>query len=247
MQQGSGPIERRNVYELVAERLIGDISARRLKPGDPLPSERQLSETYAVGRSSVREALRMVESQGLIKSVGHGAFVVAEYGNPLNASLALLVAMRDGDLRELFEVRKILEVETAGLAAERRSAEDVERMRAAIAAMDVGIASRDRYISGDLEFHQAVVAATGNRIAQHVMHAIRDVMRRALMSIYQIPGSPERSNEQHRRVFEAVVAGRSDDARQRMREHLLRVEGDIRESKTVIASTPGADEGGRDG
>ena len=227
MQQGSGPIERRKVYELVADRLIDDISARRLTPGDPIPSERVLSETFGVGRSSIREALRMIESRGLIKSVGHGAFVVADYGNPLNASLALIVAMGDGDLRELFEVRKILEVETAGLAAERRSEEDLARMRVAIEAMEAGLGSRDRYISGDLEFHQAVVAATGNRIALDVMHAIRDVMRRALMSIYRIPGSPERSNDQHRRVLEAIAAGIPEEARRRMREHLLRVESDI--------------------
>lgn len=239
MVQQLGPIERRKLYELVAERLIEDISARRLKPGDHLPAERQLAEILRVGRSSIREALRMLESRGLIQSVGHGTFAVAQYSNPLNASLALLVEMRDGDLRELFEVRKILEVETAGLAAQRRTEQDVERMRRAIEAMDVGIGSADRYIAGDLEFHQAVVAATGNRIAQHVMHAIRDVMRRALMSIYYIPGSPERSMEQHRQILEAVVAGRPDEARERMREHLLRVEGEIESSQLHLASPTG--------
>ncbi len=231
----SGPIERRKVYELVANRLVDDIAARRLKPGDPIPAERQLAQTLAVGRSSIREALRMVESRGLIASAGNGTFVVADYGNPLNTSLALLMEMGDGDLRQLFEVRKVLEVEMAGLAAERRSDEDVERMRRAIWAMDEGLASAERYIAGDLEFHQAIVAATGNRIARSMMHAIRDVMRRALLSIYQIPGSPERSMEQHRQILAAVVAGRPEDARARMREHLLRVEGEIESSERLVA------------
>jgi GntR family transcriptional regulator, transcriptional repressor for pyruvate dehydrogenase complex len=231
----SGPIERRKVYELVANRLVDDIAARRLKPGDPIPAERQLAQTLAVGRSSIREALRMVESRGLIASAGNGTFVVADYGNPLNTSLALLMEMGDGDLRQLFEVRKVLEVEMAGLAAERRSDEDVERMRHAIVAMDEGLGSAERYIAGDLEFHQAIVAATGNRIARSMMHAIRDVMRRALLSIYQIPGSPERSMEQHRQILDAVVAGRPDEARARMREHLLRVEGEIESSGRLVA------------
>lgn len=236
------------MYELVADRLVDDITARRLKPGDPIPAERQLAETLAVGRSSIREALRMLESRGLIASAGHGTFIVAEYGNPLNASLALLVEMGDGDLHQLFEVRKVLEVEMAGLAAERRTDEDVQRMRAAIAAMDTGIGSAERYITGDLEFHQAVVAATGNRIARSMMYAIRDVMRRALLSIYQIPGSPERSMEQHHQILEAVVAGRPDDARARMREHLLRVEGEI-ESFRPPGRPPGSvgDDGGQGG
>ena len=240
-QPGVGPIERRKVYELVAQRLVDDIAARRLKPGEPLPAERQLTETLSVGRSSIREALRMLESRGLIASVGHGTFVVAEYGNPLNASLALLMEMGDGDLRQLFEVRKVLEVEMAGLAAARRSHEDVERMQRAIEAMDEGLASAERYIAGDLEFHQSVVAATGNRIARSMMHAIRDVMRRALLSIYRIPGSPERSMQEHRQILEAVVAGRPDEARARMREHLLRVEGEIESSSPLVASEDAAD------
>ena len=230
----SGPIERRKVYELVANRLVEDIVAGRLKPGDQIPAERQLAQTLAVGRSSIREALRMLESRGLIASAGNGAFVVANYGNPLNTSLALLMEMGHGDLRQLFEVRKVLEVEMAALAAERRSEEDVERMRGAIRAMDEGLASPERYIVGDLDFHQAIVAATGNRIARSMMHAIRDVMRRALLSIYQIPGSPERSMEQHRQILAAIVAGRPEDARARMREHLLRVEGEIESNQRLV-------------
>lgn len=230
-----GPIERRKLYELVAQRLIDDIAARRLKPGDPIPAERQLTEALSVGRSSIREALRMLESRGLIASAGHGTFVVADYGNPLHVSLAHLMEMGDGDLRQLFEVRKILEVEMAGLAASRRSDEDIERMRLAVEAMDQGLASAELYIAGDLEFHQSVVAATGNRIARSMMLAIRDVMRRALLSIYQIPGSPERSMDEHRHILEAVVAGNSDEARARMREHLLRVEGEIETAAPPVA------------
>lgn len=244
MPEGFAPIERRKVYELVAERLLEDISARRLMPGEALPTERQLAETLAVGRSSVREALRMLESRGLIASVGYGAFVVSDYGNPLNESLALLVEMRDGTLRELFEVRKIIEVETAGLAAERRTDEDIERMRRAIEVMDRGMASPDRYIAGDLEFHQAVVAATGNNLARDVMIAIREVMRRALLSIYHIPGSPESSAKQHRQILEAVVEGRPDEARARMREHLLRVEADVQSAQSAVGAS---DQGSRRG
>ena len=237
-----GPIERRKVYELVAQRLIDDIAARRLKPGDAIPAERQLTGALSVGRSSIREALRMLESRGLIASAGHGTFVVADYGNPLHASLSLLMEMGDGDLRQLFEVRKILEVEMAGLAAARRSDGDIERMRLAIQAMDEGLASAELYIAGDLEFHQSVVAATGNRIARAMMVAIRDILRRALLSIYRIPGSPERSMKEHRHILEAVVAGNPDEARARMREHLLRVESEIE-----TATVPVAGEGAADG
>jgi GntR family transcriptional regulator, transcriptional repressor for pyruvate dehydrogenase complex len=240
---GYRPIVRRKLYELVAERVLEDVSRGLLKPGDGLPTERGLAERYGVGRSTIREALRMLESAGTIESVGSGAFVVARSGNPINRSLAqslaLLVSTRDGDIRELFEVRKILEVETAGLAADRRTEEDIVGMKAALEEMRIGIGSRERYIAGDLRFHLAVVAASHNRMASHMMEAMRHVMRRALASIYEIPGSPQRSLEQHAQIFDAVVEGHCDEARDRMRGHLLAVEHDVGETlRTLTEGVP---------
>jgi GntR family transcriptional regulator, transcriptional repressor for pyruvate dehydrogenase complex len=221
------PIERKKVYELVAERLVQEISDRRLNPGDELPRERQLAEAYRVGRSSVREALRMLESRGLIAAPGGGRLVVADYTNPLNQSLALLLRLHDGDLRELFEVRRILEVESAGLAALRRTDQDLEAMRAALRSMRQGLRSAERYVGGDVHFHLAVAAATHNRMATYVMQAIRDVLHRALLSIYHIPGSPQRSIGQHDQILAAITDRRAELAREQMRRHLLRVEDDI--------------------
>lgn len=223
------PIERQRVCELVANHLIQQISDRRLKPGDPLATERELTRAYGVGRSSVREALRILESKGLIRSAGKGAFAVAEYANPLQHSVRLLLALQEIALPELFEVRKILEVEAAGLAAVRRTDEDVAEMARRIEEMTEGLSSQERYIASDLQFHLAIAAATRNRIALHVMQAIRDPLHRALASIFQIPGSPQQSLAQHREILRAIAAGNQEDARQRMREHLLRVEGDIRD------------------
>src|SRR5258705_1659331 len=124
------PIERRKVYELVAERLIGRIGDDGLHPGDPLPPERELMHHYAVGRSSVREALRMLESKGLIASRGNGAFVVAEPRNPFADGVGMLLADGPTGLRQLFEVRHLLEGQIAALAAERRTDEQLARLRA---------------------------------------------------------------------------------------------------------------------
>ncbi len=221
------PIERRKVYELIAEHLLHQISERSLKPGDALPTERELADSYRVGRSSVREALRMLESKGLIRPSGNGAFAVADYDNPLSHSLHFLLSLEETSLLEIYEVRKIMEVEAAGLAAARRTDRDLAQMSEAIGEMTSGLASQDRYIDADLRFHLAVAAATGNRIALRMMHAIRDLLHRALASIYHIPGSPERSITQHREILAAIASGDAESARQRMREHLLRVERDI--------------------
>jgi GntR family transcriptional repressor for pyruvate dehydrogenase complex len=221
------PVERRKVYELISEHMASQISERALKPGDALPTERDLAESYRVGRSSVREALRMLESKGLIKPSGNGAFAVAEYGNPLSHSLNFLLTLEEVSLLEIYEVRKILEVEAAGLAASRRTDRDLAHMSAAIDEMIAGLSSQERYIEADLQFHLAVATATGNRIASRMMDAIRDLLHRALASIYHIPGSPQRSIAQHREILEAIASADAEAARARMREHLLRVERDI--------------------
>ena len=218
------PIERRNTYELVAESLLALISDRQLHPGDTLPTERELMQHYSVGRSSVREALRMLESKGLIQGSGSGAFAVADFRNPLNDSLSLLLAVEESSLRELFEVRRILEGEAVVLATGRGDGSHVERMRAATELMREGLGSQDAYIDADLVFHLTIAEATQNRLILHLMHAIRDQLHRALTSIYKIPGSPEKSVDDHGRIVEAIEAGEPDEARRRMHEHLGRVE-----------------------
>ena len=232
------PIERRNTYELVAESLLALISERRLMPGDTLPTERELMQHYGVGRSSVREALRMLESRGLISAGGSGAFAVADFRNPLNDSLSLLLAVEEGSLRELFEVRRIVEGEAVALATERGEEVHLDRMRAATELMREGLANRDEYIEADVAFHLTIAEATQNRMILHLMHAIRDQLERALGSIYKIPGSPERSIEDHGLIIEAMEAGKPDDARERMREHLGRVEEAVEAATAKSSRAP---------
>lgn len=232
----SSPITRKKTYELVAERLLAEIGERRLRPGDVLPTERELTQEYRVGRSSIREALRMLESQGLIQSHGSGVFAIAEFRNPLNQSLNLLLSLDESSLSELYELRKVLEGEFAALAAERRGDEDLGRMLSAVQEMRDGLESEQRYIEADVRFHLAIADATKNRVAVHMMQALRELFHRALSSVYHIPGSAATSLEQHQLILDAITAGRAQDARTRMREHLLRVERDI--EGTLVPAQP---------
>lgn len=226
------PLERRKVYEQVAEQLLGQIGARHLKPGDPLPSERELTESFGVGRSSIREALRMLESQGVITSVNGGTFVVAEAANPLNSSLQLVFALdSETGVHDLFELRRIIDCEAAALAAERRDDGDLQTMREAIAEMEAALAANgrdERFVLADLRFHLAIAEATGNRLIVYSMQAARDVVRRALEQVVHVPRSPESAIVEHRAVLEAVEARNADWARNAMREHLERVERDAK-------------------
>jgi GntR family transcriptional repressor for pyruvate dehydrogenase complex len=224
------PVARRKVYEQVAEQLLGQIVARRLKPGDVLPPERELTESFGVGRSSIREALRMLESQGVISAVNGGSFVVADAASPLNSSLRLMFTLDDRTgIHDLFELRRILEVEAAALAAERHGARHLDEMDAAIEEMAASLddPGGDRFIDADLRFHLAVAEATGNRLVLHSMQAVRDVVRRALMTVFVIPQSPESAVVEHRGIRAAIASGDPAKARQEMANHLVRVEADV--------------------
>jgi GntR family transcriptional repressor for pyruvate dehydrogenase complex len=224
------PVARRKVYEQVAEQLLGQIVARRLKPGDVLPPERELTESFGVGRSSIREALRMLESQGVISAVNGGSFVVADAAGPLNSSLRLMFTLDDRTgIHDLFELRRILEVEAAALAAERHGARHLDEMAAAIDEMAASLGDNggDRFIDADLRFHLAVAEATGNRLVLHSMQAVRDVVRRALMTVFVIPQSPESAVVEHRGIRAAIASGDPAKARQEMANHLIRVEADV--------------------
>ena len=225
------PLDRRKVYVQIAEQLLGQIGSRRLKPGDVLPPERELTQTFSVGRSSIREALRMLESQGVIAPANGGAFVVADAPNPLESSLRLLFALdEDAGMHDLFELRQILECEAAALAAERHGEEHLREMAEATAEMAASLAATDgadRFIDADLRFHLALADATGNRLVTHSMHAVRDVLRRALSTVYHVPQSPESAVVEHNAIRAAVAAGDAAKARDEMRFHLRRVESDV--------------------
>jgi GntR family transcriptional regulator, transcriptional repressor for pyruvate dehydrogenase complex len=220
------PIERRKVYEQVSERLGAEIGST-LHPGDALPSERELAERFGVGRSSVREALRMLESRGLIASRGSGAFVVAPARNPFDEPLSLVVAGEDVDRTQLFEVRRVLEAEAAALAAARRSLGDLELMHAATDEMERSIDDATAYVAADIRFHLVIAEATGNRLLLHLMQAIRGRLIEMFGTVYRFPGGPERSIAQHRRMTQAIAAADGERARQLMTEHISRVEHEL--------------------
>jgi GntR family transcriptional regulator, transcriptional repressor for pyruvate dehydrogenase complex len=224
------PIDRQKTYELVAERLIALIGEGSFQPGDQLPTERELTASFQVGRSSVREALRMLESQGVIRSVNGGVFVIADAAYPLNSSLRLLLTLDEQTrLHDVIELRSILECEAAALAAKRNRREHLKLMDTAIEEMSDGLGEpeADAFIDADLRFHLAVAEATGNRVLFHSMHAVRDVIRRMLMTVFRVPGSAAQAVEEHRAIRAAIADGDSARARDEMRAHLARVELDV--------------------
>ncbi|MDO8209608.1 FadR/GntR family transcriptional regulator [Conexibacter sp. CPCC 206217] len=212
-------IARANTYELVAERLLLEIAEHRLASGDFVATERELAERYGVGRSSVREGLRMLESVGVIRQGrATGQFVVGELSRALSRPLQLLLTLGMADLRELGAMRRLVECETARLAAVRRSPELLGRMHAALDEMRLGLgSSRERTMEADLEFHSVIAEASGNRAMEAVVTGLRDALSRSLQQTYLVA---DEALQQHRKILAAIEAQDPLGAHRAMAEHM---------------------------
>jgi GntR family transcriptional repressor for pyruvate dehydrogenase complex len=177
----------------------------------------------------VREALRMLESRGLIESRGSGTFVVAAWRNPFQEPLSVVVAGEDVDRAQLFEVRRLLEAEAAALAAKRRTIDQLNLMHETTDDMEIELDSAERFIAADIRYHLAIAEATGNRLLLRLMQAIREGLTEMFGTVFKFPGGPERSVAQHRLINEAIEAEDAERARQLMTEHILRVEQELAE------------------
>lgn len=222
----AAPLVRLNTYELIAERLIDEIATDVLPVGSLVPGELELVDALKVGRSSVREALRVLESRGLITRSGSGRFVVAEHGNPIATALSVLYDLHRLHIRELFELRTLVEVETAALASQRRSNTDLKALAEALGAMQWGSSAKDELYLADTRFHVLIAEASGNRATARLVEALRQVMYSVLHGpLFTRTGSSDWSSvsmDEHVEIVNAISAQDPADAADAMRRHLAR-------------------------
>ena len=209
--------------EQIASRIEALVLSKELRPGDKLPSERELAKSFGVGRSAVREALKLLAQRGLVlPRMGQGTFVCDPGTGSVISSLNVASRMKNSTLAHLDEVRLSIEVDIAGLAAERAIPADLERMEAAVAAMDTAVHDIPRFIEADLEFHAALTAATQNPLFLILGYSILDLVQkmRAMLTT-----SHETAIGQtfHKRLLECIKKKDPSGAREAMRQHLAHV------------------------
>jgi GntR family transcriptional repressor for pyruvate dehydrogenase complex len=227
------PIKTRKIYEQIVDQIKGLISKGNLHPGDKLLSERELTEHLKVSRASVREALRSLEIMGLLEiKPGEGTFIRQVDINTIIEPLALIFLLEQDKARELLEVRKGLEVEAAGLAAERAEKPDLQAAQDALTEMENDIRNNDPGEAADLKFHFAIAEASHNTILIRLMNTVHDSMRQTLRTTRQLwmantVGTPERLFEEHRAIYLAIQNKDKKVSRQLMYDHLIKVELEI--------------------
>ena len=215
------PISRTTLSDEIASRLTSYILEEGLKPGDKLPSERELVARLAVGRSSLREGLKLLSAVGAVDILGReGVFVGRGGAELLTRPLFWNLLLGDRSMDEVIEGRRFVEVGLAGLAAERATQADVASIAKQLEKMRGSQGEADVYSDLDMGFHLAVAQAARNRILYQVLVTMRHVMRAWIRkNIMDAQGRPQ-AFEEHITIFEAIAGHDPQAARRAMDDHL---------------------------
>jgi GntR family transcriptional repressor for pyruvate dehydrogenase complex len=218
-----GPIERTTLHEQIVEKIKTMIDDGTLKPGDSLPSERQLAKDMQVSRIPVREALKMLEFMGVIE-IRHGrAAVVRGLGKAtMLESIDLVLESGPNELYEMNEARKLLEVGAIRLACEKRTNTDIARMGEILEQMKAELNDTVSIVDTSMEFHMAIMRATKNKILCSFMMLFRDLLYESRSISLSRPERPGQALDEHKAILQAVIDRDADRAASLIETHIER-------------------------
>jgi DNA-binding FadR family transcriptional regulator len=221
----AAPRRARNLAESVVAFVKEQIASEALKPGDKLPTESELMVGLGVSRTVVREGISRLQASEVIETRhGIGSFVLEPRREKLGIDMVPATTLRD--VLSVLELRISLETESAGLAAQRAQAEDLARMRAALAAIDTTSRMGGDSVSADLQFHISVAQATGNRYFVDILTQMGSALipRNRIDSAGIAHSDPKAYvalvNQEHESILDAISRHDADGARAAMRMHL---------------------------
>lgn len=225
MTEKAPPAKAKRAFEAIVEWIEQAIASGGLKAGDRLPGERELVTRFDVSRSSVREAMRVLESTGLVAARPgdpRGAVILAPTAAPLRKMMTRLTQSSSTSLADLLIYRMTLESAANSLAASRRTADDLLRLEKAMARMRQALRlGQQEFGQADLDFHDIVAQASGNTMIQVSGEAVRQSIEELITSAIRDSGDDRqlmmRTIAHHGDVFEAI---RDQDAHRA--EHLAR-------------------------
>lgn len=219
------PVRKTRVYEEIVSKIKILIEEGRLKSGDQLPPERELSDVFKVSRSSLREALRALESEGFLECrQGDGTYVARKPIELLVKPLATAILTEKDAQLELFEIRRLIEPQLAFMAAERATSDDITRLEEILDSQAAEVGRGGTAIDIDKDFHYALAEATKNKTILRVMDNLMDAIEESRDRDLQVEGRPEKSLSYHRIVLNALKAKDRELAATAMREHLEDIE-----------------------
>jgi DNA-binding FadR family transcriptional regulator len=229
------PVKSVRISDEILRQLRGAVFAGKFRAGDRLPNERHLAEQFAASRTSVREALRALEQEGMIsvkKGAGGGAFVSHIDHQLVARPFQTLLQLGKVSMAHITEVRLIFEPEAARLAAERASPEDLAELEAVIEKMRLVVEEGEPPASHDLRFHKLVARAAKNPILEMLAESMLEVASQVISDLRPSIDVLRHVLDRHRQVFEAIRDRDGERAYALMSEHIVDVRKRLSRFKT---------------
>ena len=213
------------LYESVIEQIMNLIKNNKLKPGDKLPPERELAEKLSISRGSLREAFRVLESRGLIKSKpGGGRYIREIRKNGHNNTENIILSLEKSSILELLEAREMFEVKIAEIAAQKATPEDIKLIGEALNKMNEEEELKyGKETESDTEFHLAIASASHNFVFVNIIKLHLDLLKETRGKTWQITGRREKQYQEHQVILQAIKERDSKKAGEVMLKHLRNI------------------------
>lgn len=216
------PVSRVTLPQEIVKSLTDLIMKRVWKPGDLIPSEKELAIRFQVGRSTVREAIKSLVVLGVLEArAGEGSFIREPTSELLSGAFRWGLLLSEGNLEDFVDVRVLVEVECARRATANRTDALIAQLEASLEDMMAEPMNHDAVMESDTRFHLAIAHAARNPIFENVGSTIQSIVRIWYPKTYYIPETRSRTLAEHRAIAEAIASGESDAAGDAMRSHLV--------------------------
>ncbi len=214
------PINKTTMVDEIVERLVGLIVDEGLKPGDRLIPERELMARLAVGRSSLREAIKTLSALGVLEiKRGTGTFVGHGDTSILAKPIAWGLFVNQSSIQQVIEARSVIEVALAGWAAERSTEEEIAAIGQLLVQLEASQADMQSYVDSDVQFHLAIAEAAHNDMLANVLRIFQHVLRVWMETTYQESGNTVDSMALHREIYQAIRSRDVEAVRKAMADH----------------------------
>lgn len=232
MKQNFKRIKKSTLSDSIINQILQMISEGELLPGQKLPSERALAEILAVSRPSIREAMRSLQTLGLVDiRTGDGTYLNEDIQNLSDFKIKHI--LKKYSILELNEARRLLEGEIAALAAQRATKENKELIKETFQETLKHLNDPESFLKADFDYHMAIAEAAQNKYLAEMLHTTRDLMIEANQDVVRDPDQNKIINQHHRKIMVAIVEGEVDQARSFMLNHLEYVINVIKEIYSV--------------
>ncbi len=229
------PIKNKKIHQQVSEEIQKMILSGELKLGDKLPAERKMAEMLNVSRTSIREALRSLEIIGIIESrQGEGNFISENFDQVGLEPMSLIFTLKNGKFKDILEIRNIIEIEAAGLTAERITEERKEILKDLLTDL-INAESEAERVAIDKSIHYKIAEYTNNILIVTILETISSLMiyfiKDARLKIVKNLKVDNLLENMHKNIVNSIVSGDKNKAKQAMKEHFDNVYLSIQDNK----------------